>query len=254
MANYNLCFLLYIIYYILKIETTGGEYILSPKIMIVEDEIRMRKLLRDYFKKEGFEIIEASDGKEALSLLDKEFPNLIILDIMMPNMDGFTVCKHIRKTSSIPIIFLTAKSEDEDKILGFELGADEYVTKPFSPKVLVARCKTLLRRVNGTLGGNDSNILIDDLTVNLNSREVKINGEEITLSPKEFDLLVYMINNKELVLTRNMLLDNVWGIDYYGDLRTVDTHIKRLREKLKHKSNLISTVRGSGYKFGVKNE
>lgn len=219
--------------------------------MIIEDEIRMRKLLKDYFKKEGFEVIEAEDGKEAMEIFKIENPDLIILDIMMPHIDGFTLCKYIREISAVPIIFLTAKSEDEDKLLGFKLGADEYVTKPFSPKVLVARCKSLLKRVNGTIGAAASNISINGLVVNLPSREVTIDDEEIFLSPKEFDLLMYMIKNKGLVLTRNMILDNVWGMDYFGDLRTVDTHIKRLREKLKHKSNLISTVRGLGYKFEV---
>ncbi len=221
------------------------------KIMIIEDEFRMRKLLKDYFKKEGFEVIEAEDGKEAMEIFKTENPDLIILDIMMPHIDGFTLCKYIREISAVPIIFLTAKSEDEDKLLGFKLGADEYVTKPFSPKVLVARCKSLLKRVNGTIGTTANNISINGLVINTPSREVTIDDEEIFLSPKEFDLLMYMIKNKGLVLTRDMILDNVWGMDYFGDLRTVDTHIKRLREKLKHKSNLISTVRGLGYKFEV---
>ncbi|WP_142413788.1 response regulator transcription factor [Hathewaya massiliensis] len=219
--------------------------------MIIEDEFRMRKLLKDYFKKEGFEVIEAEDGKEAMEIFKTENPDLIILDIMMPHIDGFTLCKYIREISAVPIIFLTAKSEDEDKLLGFKLGADEYVTKPFSPKVLVARCKSLLKRVNGTIGTTANNISINGLVINTPSREVTIDDEEIFLSPKEFDLLMYMIKNKGLVLTRDMILDNVWGMDYFGDLRTVDTHIKRLREKLKHKSNLISTVRGLGYKFEV---
>lgn len=219
--------------------------------MIIEDEFRMRKLLKDYFKKEGFEVIEAKDGKEAMEIFKTENPDLIILDIMMPHIDGFTLCKYIREISAVPIIFLTAKSEDEDKLLGFKLGADEYVTKPFSPKVLVARCKSLLKRVNGTIGATANNISINGLVINTPSREVTIDDEEIFLSPKEFDLLMYMIKNKGLVLTRDMILDNVWGMDYFGDLRTVDTHIKRLREKLKHKSNLISTVRGLGYKFEV---
>lgn len=221
------------------------------KIMIIEDEFRMRKLLKDYFKKEGFQVVEAENGKEAMNIFKTENPDLVILDIMMPYLDGFTLCKYIRKISAVPIIFLTAKSEDEDKILGFNMGADEYVTKPFSPKVLVARSKTLLKRVNGTIGGNTDNLIIDELSINIPSRQVTLNNEELLLSPKEFDLLIYMVKNRGIVLTRDMILDSVWGVDYFGDLRTVDTHIKRLREKLKEKSNLISTVRGLGYKFEV---
>lgn len=227
---------------------------MDKTIMIVEDEIRMRKLLKDYFKKEGFNTMEAENGEIALNMFNVNKPDLIILDIMMPKLDGFSVCKYIRKNSSIPIIFLTAKSEDEDKILGFELGVDEYVTKPFSPKVLVARCKTLLKRVDGSLGANKDSINICGIHINLLSRDVTINNKPINLSPKEYNLLIYFINNKGIVLTRDSLLDNIWGIDYTGDYRTVDTHIKRLREKLENKSHLISTVRGTGYKFEVPNE
>lgn len=222
--------------------------------MIVEDELRMRILLNDYFKKEGFKVVEADNGEIALNMFDIEKPDLMIMDIMMPKLDGLSLCRYIRQKSTVPIIFLTAKSEEEDKLLGFELGADEYVTKPFSPKILVARCKTLLKRVEGTLGANDNTIKLGELFINLSSRNLKIGEETIVLSPKEFTLLAYMIENKEIVLTRDSLLDNVWGFDYDGDYRTVDTHIKRLREKLGEKSNYISTVRGIGYKFQVPND
>lgn len=222
--------------------------------MIVEDELRMRILLRDYFKKEGFNIVEADNGELALNMFDIEKPDLMILDIMMPKLDGLSLCRYIRQKSTVPIIFLTAKSEEEDKLLGFELGADEYVTKPFSPKILVARCKSLLKRVDGTLGVSDNTFKIGDLFINLSSRTLKIDEEDIMLSPKEFTLLAYMLENKDIVLTRDALLDNVWGFDYDGDYRTVDTHIKRLREKLGQKSNYITTIRGIGYKFQVPND
>jgi DNA-binding response OmpR family regulator len=224
---------------------------MNKTILIVEDEKRMRKLLSDYFRKENYNIIEAEDGKEALEKFLTSKIDLIILDIMMPNIDGFSVCKYIRQKSDVPIILLTAKSEEDDKITGFELGADEYVTKPFSPKVLVARVKTLLKRVDGTLGKAEGIEEFDGLKINFLSREVFVDDLRINLSPKEFDLLAYMVKNKGIALSRNKLLDNIWGYDYYGDLRTVDTHIKRLREKLKHKSKIICTVRGSGYKFEV---
>lgn len=222
--------------------------------MIVEDELRMRILLRDYFKKEGFNIVEADNGELALNMFDIEKPDLMILDIMMPKLDGLSLCRYIRQKSTVPIIFLTAKSEEEDKLLGFELGADEYVTKPFSPKILVARCKSLLKRVDGTLGVSDDTFKIGDLFINLSSRTLKIDEEDIMLTPKEFTLLAYMLENKDIVLTRDALLDNVWGFDYDGDYRTVDTHIKRLREKLGQKSNYITTIRGIGYKFQVPND
>lgn len=222
--------------------------------MIVEDELRMRILLRDYFKKEGFNIVEADNGELALNMFEIEKPDLMILDIMMPKLDGLSLCRYIRQKSTVPIIFLTAKSEEEDKLLGFELGADEYVTKPFSPKILVARCKSLLKRVDGTLGVSDNTFKIGDLFINLSSRTLKIDEQDIMLSPKEFTLLAYMLENKDIVLTRDALLDNVWGFDYDGDYRTVDTHIKRLREKLGQKSNYITTIRGIGYKFQVPND
>lgn len=224
---------------------------MSEKILIVEDEIRIRKLLHDYFKREGYEILEASDGQLALNIF-KSNPDvsLIILDIMIPKLDGFSVCKSLREISEVPIIMLTAKSEESDKLLGFDLGADEYVTKPFSPKVLVARSKALLKRATASKNTSLSDLYeLDGLRVNFLSKEVFIDDEKASLSPTEFELLDFMIKNKNIALTRDTLLDNVWGYDYFGDFRTVDTHIKRLRIKLKEKAKYIKTVRGSGYMF-----
>ena len=223
---------------------------MNKTVLIVEDEIRIRFLVRDYFKKEGFNVLEASDGEEALRIFSENIVDLAILDIMMPKLDGLTVCRNIREVSNTPIILLTAKSQEEDKLLGYELGADDYMTKPFSPKVLLAKAKALLRRT-GTL--NDKNILdFNGLTINKLSHEVKLNGEELLLTPKEYDLLIYISSNEGIALSRDRILDNVWGYDYFGDIRTVDTNIKRLREKLLDKANYIATVRGSGYKFEVK--
>jgi len=224
---------------------------MEKTILVVEDEDRMRKLICDYLKIENFKVIEAINGSDALIEFNNKKIDLIILDVMMPSLDGFTVCKTIRKTSDVPIIFLTAKSEEEDKLTGFELGADEYVTKPFSPKVLVARSKALLKRIEGTIGKTDNVLDTEGLKVNLLSRQVYVDNKEINLSPTEYDLLAYLIKNKGIVLSRNALLDNVWGYSYDGDLRTVDTHIKRLREKLMDKSKFICTVRGTGYRFEV---
>ncbi|MDV5106661.1 response regulator transcription factor [Clostridium perfringens] len=223
---------------------------MNKTVLIVEDEIRIRFLVRDYFKKEGFNVLEASDGEEALRIFSENIVDLAILDIMMPKLDGLVVCRNIREVSNTPIILLTTKSQEEDKLLGYELGADDYMTKPFSPKVLLAKAKALLRRT-GTL--NDKNILdFNGLTINKLSHEVKLNGEELLLSPKEYDLLIYLSSNEGIALSRDRILDNVWGYDYFGDIRTVDTNIKRLREKLLDKANYIATVRGSGYKFEVK--
>lgn len=223
---------------------------MSNTILIVEDEIRIRFLLRDYLKKDGFSVLEASDGEEALNIYSQTNVDLLILDVMMPKIDGFNVCKAIRKVSNVPIIILTAKSEEEDKLFGYELGADDYITKPFSPKVLVAKVKALLKRVNTPK--NDNILDYNGLEINKLSHRVTINGQEILLSPKEYDLLIYLTSNESIALSRDKILDNVWGFDYFGDIRTVDTNIKRLREKLLDKADYIATVRGSGYKFEVK--
>ncbi|KYH28255.1 MULTISPECIES: response regulator transcription factor [Clostridium] len=225
---------------------------MNETILIIEDEERMRKLLRDYFKDSGFNILECDNGIKALDLFKNNRVDLVILDIMIPYMDGWTVCNKIREVSDIPIIMLTAKSEEEDKLLGYELGADDYVTKPFSPKVLVAKAKALLKRSNGKNKLENETKKFNGLEINPLSHEVKIDGEEIQLSPKEYDLLLFFAKNEGISLSRDVILDKVWGFDYYGGLRTVDTHVKRLREKLKHKADYIVTVRGSGYKFEVK--
>ncbi|WP_055667568.1 response regulator transcription factor [Desnuesiella massiliensis] len=225
---------------------------MNKKILIVEDEIRMRILIRDYFIKEGFIIYEASDGEEGLRIFEETALDILILDIMLPRMDGFSLCRKIRELSSLPIVLLTAKSEEEDKLLGYELGADDYITKPFSPKVLVAKVKALLKRTEGSKYSSEHIIDIDGLYINRLSHEVKVNNDMIYLSPKEYELLLYLIENKGIVLNREKILDTVWGYDFDGDLRAVDTNVKRLREKLKDKSELIATVRGIGYRFEVK--
>lgn len=223
---------------------------MNKKILLIDDEFRMRKLLADYFKREGFLIYEAENGKRALELLSTMAVDLIVLDIMMPEMDGLEFCKLVRKDSNVPIIIVTAKSEEEDDLLGFGLGADDYVTKPFSPKILIAKAKALLKRTSEL---PDSSLLMTygDLTINELSHSVFCEKEKLLLTPKEYDLLLFFVHNLGIVLSRDKLLDNVWGMDYFGDLRTVDTHVKRLREKLKSASRYISTVRGSGYKFEV---
>lgn len=223
---------------------------MNKTILIVEDEIKIRFLIRDYFLKENFNILEASDGEIGLDLFSKEKIDLIILDVMMPKIDGFTFLEKIRKVSSVPVILLTAKAEEEDKLQGYAFGADDYMTKPFSPKVLVAKAKALLKRARTDIDSSSQDF--NGLTINKLSHEVKVDNEEISLSPKEYELLLYLISNEGIALSRDTILDNVWGIDYYGDIRTVDTNIKRLREKLLDKSKYIVTVRGSGYKFEVK--
>jgi two-component system, OmpR family, response regulator ResD len=225
---------------------------MGKTILIVEDEQRMRALLSDYFKKEGYVSLEASNGIEGIKTFNNNQIDLVILDIMMPFMDGWEVCKSIRKISNIPIILLTAKAEDDDKLLGYELGADDYITKPFSPKVLVAKVKALLKRVEIQNIANIDIVNIDGLIIDELSHEVKIDDATIELTPKEYDLLLFLVKNKGIALSRDQILDNVWGMDYYGDTRTVDTNIKRLREKLGEKADLITTIRGSGYKFEVK--
>lgn len=227
---------------------------MKRNVLIIEDDIKIRFLLRDYLKKEDFQVYEASDGDEGLNLFKNNKIDLILLDIMMPKVDGITVLETIRTVSDIPIILLTAKGQEEDKLFGYEMGADDYVTKPFSPKVLIAKVKAFLKRRSDSI--NDSSIAKDynGLVINKLSHEVSVNGTVLNLSPKEFELLIYLSENIGIALTRDTILDNVWGIDYYGDLRTVDTNIKRLREKLGEKSNYIVTVRGSGYKFEVCNE
>ena len=225
----------------------GDDIIMRKSILIVEDELRIRFLLRDYLTKEDFNVFEASNGEEGLFIFSTQKVDLVLLDIMMPVMDGLTMLEKLREFSTVPVILLTAKGEEEDKLQGYDYGADDYITKPFSPKVLIAKVKALLKRTREDLDSSSQDF--NGLTINKLSHEVRIDGKEIVLSPKEYELLVYLITNESIALTRDNILDNVWGIDYYGDIRTVDTNVKRLREKLLDKANYIVTVRGSGYKF-----
>lgn len=220
---------------------------MKKSILIVEDELRIRFLLRDYLLKDNFNVFEASNGEEGLFVFSSQKIDLVLLDIMMPVMDGLTMLEKLREVSTVPVILLTAKGEEEDKLQGYDYGADDYITKPFSPKVLIAKVKALLKRTREDVDSSSQDF--NGLTINKLSHEVKVNGEEISLSPKEYELLTYLITNEGIALSRDNILDNVWGLDYYGDIRTVDTNVKRLREKLLDKSNLIVTVRGSGYKF-----
>ena len=220
-------------------------------IMVVEDEKRLREIVVKYFQAEGFKVLEAVNGKEAVSLIKITPVDIILMDVMMPEINGFEACKQIRAFSDALIIMLTARDDDEDKIKGFDCGADEYVTKPFSPKVLVARVNALLKRLNTTVEATNI-IQFGALKINKDNYEVHDQEDEIKLSPKEFDLLLLLVEHKNVVLTRETILDRVWGYDYYGDYRTVDTHIKKLRKKLPYSSEAIKTIVKIGYKFEVK--
>ncbi len=221
----------------------------NKKILVVDDEPLIRKLVTDFLKREGYITLEAEDGRKALDLFSIENDiDLIILDVMLPEYDGWTVCREIRKKSRIPIIMLTARGEEFDEIFGLDIGADEYIAKPFSPNILIARVNAVLRRTAPT-----ETVLkeFDGLTIDHNARQVVIQGYTIDLSPKEYELLTYLSENYGKALSREQILDKVWGYDYYGDLRTVDTHINRLRIKLDSKSDYVHTVRGYGYRFEV---
>lgn len=219
------------------------------KILVVDDEQRMRKLVKDFLIKKNFEVLEAGDGEEAVEIFfENKDIALLILDVMMPKMDGWEVCREIRQYSEVPIIMLTAKGEEKDELLGFDLGVDEYISKPFSPKILVARVEAILRRSNA-LG--DGEIEIAGITIDQAAHEVRIDGKIIELSFKEFELLTYFVNNKGVALSRERILNNVWNYDYFGDARTIDTHVKKLRSKLGEKGSYIKTIWGMGYKFDV---
>ncbi|HZK25636.1 MAG TPA: response regulator transcription factor [Oscillospiraceae bacterium] len=226
-------------------------------ILVVDDEEHIRELVRLYLEKAGFAAALAADGEEAIQKVKSLVPQLIILDIMLPKMDGWDVCREVRKIAETPIIMLTAKGEEFDKVLGLELGADDYLTKPFSPRELVARVKAILRRVVvDDIAANEDIISLPGLNINQSSHEVHVREREVNLTPKEFDLLWYLAKNTGKVFTREQLLTAVWGYDYYGDLRTVDTHIKRLREKVEREGTgtnayQIKTIWGVGYKFEV---
>lgn len=224
---------------------------MSYRILVVEDESRMRTLIANYLMQENYIVIEAENGQDALDLFDTQKFDLVILDIMLPVFDGWTVCRSIRKISIVPIIMLTAKSQEEDKLNGYELGADDYITKPFSLKILVAKVNALLKRMDMFENRKRSLLDVDGLRIDPLSHEVYADGQLLALTAKEYDLLLYLANNKGIALTRSALLNGVWGYSYCGDTRTVDTHIKRLREKLGDKAAMIATIRGSGYKFEV---
>ncbi len=219
------------------------------KILVVDDESRMRKLVKDFLTKSNYEVIEAENGEEAVDIFfaDKNI-DLIVLDIMMPKMDGWQVCREIRNYSKVPIIMLTAKSDERDELLGFELGVDEYISKPFSPRILVARIEAILRRTNSA---ESSTFEIGGVFIDQSAHEVKIDGTPIDLSLKEFELLTFFIENKGVALSREKILNNVWNYDYFGDARTIDTHVKKLRSKMGEKGDYIKTIWGMGYKFEV---
>ena len=223
------------------------------KILVADDESRMRKLVSDFLSKKGYKIIEAADGAEAV---DKFFETkdiaLVITDVMMPKMDGWEVLKEIREYSKVPVIMLTAKGEERDELQGFDLGADEYISKPFSPKILVARVDALLRRSNAAL--EEEKIEINGIVLDQAAHSVKIDGKEVELSFKEFELLLYFMTNKGIALSREKILNNVWNYDYFGDARTIDTHVKKLRSKMGDKGAYIRTVWGIGHKFEVPEE
>lgn len=220
------------------------------KILVVDDESRMRKLVRDFLEREGFEVLEAGDGVEAMDLFyeEKEVA-LVILDVMMPKMDGWQTLREIRQISQVPVIMLTARSEERDELQGFKLGVDEYISKPFSPKILVARVEAVLRRSHAV--GVGEVLEAGGITVDKAAHQVKIDGKEIDLSFKEFELMAYFVENQGIALSREKILNNVWNYDYFGDARTIDTHVKKLRSKMGEKGNYIKTIWGMGYKFEV---
>ena len=217
------------------------------KILVVDDEARMRKLVKDFLVKDGVEVLEAANGEEAVDIFFEEKNiELIILDVMMPKLDGWGVCREIRQYSKVPIIMLTAKSAEKDELLGFELGVDEYISKPFSPKILVARVEAILRRTNAL---DDQSIEVGGIKIDKSAHEVYVDGKKLELSFKEFELLTYFVENKGIALSREKILNNVWNYDYYGDARTIDTHVKKLRSKMGSKGDCIKTIWGMGYKF-----
>ncbi len=220
-------------------------------ILIVDDEARMRKLIKDFLNAKNYKIIEAKDGEEALEVfeLNKEKINLVLLDVMMPKIDGWTVLRKIRQESKVPVIMLTARGEEQDELFGFELGVDEYISKPFSPKILVARIQAILNR---TMGERKKVKNLGGIEIDEEGRTVKVDGKMVELSLREYELLKYLLDNEKVALSRDKILNNVWNYDYYGDSRTIDSHIKKIRHKLGKKGKYIETIRGVGYKFEVK--
>ena len=223
------------------------------KILVVDDEARMRKLVKDFLSKSGYEVLEAEDGSQALDIFfEQNDIALIILDVMMPKMDGWQTCREIRQYSKVPIIMLTAKSDERDELQGFQLGVDEYISKPFSPKILVARVEAILRRTNQL--AEEEKLEAGGIVLDKAAHSVTIDGQSIDLSYKEFELLAYFLENKGIALSREKILNNVWNYDYFGDARTIDTHVKKLRSKMGEKGDLIKTIWGMGYKLSVDDE
>ena len=224
---------------------------MSNNVLIVDDEARMRKLIKDFLMAKNFTILEAADGEEALKVFEENQNkiDLILLDVMMPKLDGWSVLRQIRQNSKVPIIMLTARGEEQDELFGFELGVDEYISKPFSPKILVARVEAILKRTQG-----DTKEVKDcgGIEIDKEGRTVSVDGKNIELSLREYELLVYLIENENIALSRDKILNNVWNYEYYGDSRTIDSHVKKLRHKLGKRGKYIKTIRGIGYKFEVK--
>ena len=220
-------------------------------ILVVDDESRMRKLLKDFLSNKGYHILEAEDGEKALEIYEENRNKikLILLDIMMPKLDGWSVLRKIRQESNLPVIMLTARGEEQDELFGFELGVDEYISKPFSPKILVARVEAILKRVYGEAKQIKD---YDGITIDQEGRTVKVDGKEVDLSLREYELLKYLLDNENIALSRDKILNNVWNYDYYGDSRTIDSHIKKIRHKLGKKGKYIETIRGIGYKFEIR--
>lgn len=222
---------------------------MKETILIVEDEQILREVLVDYFLNEDFNILEARDGKRALELFDEHAVDLVILDIMLPKLDGWSVCRRIRKNTAVPIIMLTARADEEDTLLGFELGADDYVTKPYSPPILLARAKRLLQNYNQKGAGHEQQVSINGLTIDMAAREVKVEDTPVKLTNTEFEILSYLIQNVGIVITREQIIIKIWGHEYIGDDRTINTHIRNLRSKLGEKAGMIKTIVRQGYKF-----
>ncbi len=223
----------------------------NMKILIIEDEARLRIMVKEYVENEGFEVIEAGDGHEGIEKALSLKPDIVLLDIMLPKIDGWSVLKEVRKNSEVPVIMMTARGEEYDKLFGFELGVDDYVVKPFSLKELTARIRAVLRRFNGKQDVEGKSFEFGDLNINLDSRRVLLEGKTVSMTPKEFDLLSFLLQHQDKVFTREQLLDKVWGYEFGGDYRTVDTHVKMLRESIGSYRSLIVTVWGVGYKFEV---
>lgn len=221
------------------------------KILVVDDEARMRKLIKDFLIQKGYSVIEAADGEEALKVFEENQNqiSLILLDVMMPKLDGWSVLRQIRQTSKVPIIMLTARGEEQDELFGFELGVDEYISKPFSPKILVARVDAILKR---TIGDKKELKDYGGIIIDPEGRTVTVDGKQIEMSLREYELLKYLVDNENIALSRDKILNNVWNYDYYGDSRTIDSHIKKIRHKLGKKGKYIETMRGVGYKFEIK--